>query len=513
MGKFFRPLKVGSINCFYPVLISFALGFFLNGEYCPVEQNLWSSSVLAIVVLVLQILFLFILRNPTMAALTVFTMVLWILFFGDFTGALSSLFARFTTPFFATTLSTIIYCIMGALMLWLFTRIFKSPFVSRYISTVATIFSLWLIGMEIIRIISCEQLANKTIESMHKQNGKIELSASAKPDIYYIILDAGARADTLRNVYGMHNIEFFDFLKKKGFYLGTASQSNYDRTKFSLSSSLNMNYINILSSLMPFESESNYLFCRLIQNAEATNSLKKLGYKIVNIRSGFPATEYNPQADINIGNIFCNPIFNVIASLLIRLTGMKDPTQLVSFIIRAKESWAFSHISEVQRIEGPKFVMVHILLPHPPFVFTADGSPLYDVLMVNIDRQNYLSKYGGQITYAFKQTQKMIDQLLTLSKDSLPIIIVQSDHGPQANIDKWPYSEAYLKERFGIVNAYFLPGVTKECLYNNISPVNSFRVVFNQYFQAHLPLLPDTSYYAPLNPPYYWMAWHDNANK
>jgi hypothetical protein len=51
-----------------------------------------------------------------------------------------------------------------------------------------------------------------------------------------------------------------------------------------------------------------------------------------------------------------------------------------------------------------------------------------------------------------------------------------------------------LETRLGILNAYYLPGVSHESLYPGISPVNSFRVVFNQYFGAGLPLLEDRSH-------------------
>jgi hypothetical protein len=52
-------------------------------------------------------------------------------------------------------------------------------------------------------------------------------------------------------------------------------------------------------------------------------------------------------------------------------------------------------------------------------------------------------------------------------------------------------SAKQLREKNGILNAYYLPGVDSSVLYPTISPVNSFRVVFNTYFGTNLPLLPD----------------------
>lgn len=45
-----------------------------------------------------------------------------------------------------------------------------------------------------------------------------------------------------------------------------------------------------------------------------------------------------------------------------------------------------------------------------------------------------------------------------------------------------------------ILNAFYLPGVNTDVLYPNISPVNTFRLVFNLYFNTDLQLLADESF-------------------
>jgi hypothetical protein len=44
------------------------------------------------------------------------------------------------------------------------------------------------------------------------------------------------------------------------------------------------------------------------------------------------------------------------------------------------------------------------------------------------------------------------------------------------------------------LNAYYFPGVQNDVLYNRLTPVNTFRIVFNLYFGAGYDLLPDKSY-------------------
>ena len=61
------------------------------------------------------------------------------------------------------------------------------------------------------------------------------------------------------------------------------------------------------------------------------------------------------------------------------------------------------------------------------------------------------------------------------------MIILQGDHGLRAD------------NRFKILNAYYLAGEENPDLYPAISPINSFRLVFNQFFESEYPLLPDIS--------------------
>ena len=66
-------------------------------------------------------------------------------------------------------------------------------------------------------------------------------------DIYYIILDRYASVSTLKEVYDFDNSEFLNYLSSIGFYVANESRANYTKTRSSLASSLNMEYINYLS--------------------------------------------------------------------------------------------------------------------------------------------------------------------------------------------------------------------------------------------------------------------------
>ena len=45
-------------------------------------------------------------------------------------------------------------------------------------------------------------------------------------------------------------------------------------------------------------------------------------------------------------------------------------------------------------------------------------------------------------------------------------------------------------------NAYYLPNKGSDMLYKSITPVNTFRVIFNHYFKTRYELLEDKNYFS-----------------
>ena len=64
-----------------------------------------------------------------------------------------------------------------------------------------------------------------------------------------------------------------------------------------------------------------------------------------------------------------------------------------------------------------------------------------------------------------------------------PLIILQGDHSfSMVGKDQ---------EAFKILNAYYLPNGGNDKVYANITPVNTFRLIFSYYFHADYSFIPD----------------------
>jgi hypothetical protein len=111
------------------------------------------------------------------------------------------------------------------------------------------------------------------------------------------------------------------------------------------------------------------------------------------------------------------------------------------------------------------------------------------------DSEEYIRGYVGQLQYINKRILTVLDQIMANS-DQAPIIILQADHGPGLLFDHNNFEKTNQMERMSIFSAYYLPENCETKLYPSITPVNSFRSIFNSCFNANYPFLEDRSYYS-----------------
>jgi len=319
------------------------------------------------------------------------------------------------------------------------------------------------------------------------------------PDIYYIVLDAYASAGVLEEIFGFDNSEFIDYLTEKGFYVASESRCNHGGTVFSLASSLNMKYLNTLIDEVGVGSKDKTIPIQMIKDNLVTDLARSVGYKYIHFESWVPPTGYNEHADMNIScaqrkaaglNLLSE--FNKVLIQTTLLRVFEKPLLFAGY--REYVLNAFEKLAEMPEIQGPKFVFAHIICPHWPYVFGADGEPI-EVTTWRLESASIqMEKYLNQLQFVNKKVEVLVDEILSKS-ETPPIIILQADHGPRfACVGRECSRKETLEDNFGILNAYYLPQGGEDLLYQSISPVNSFRVVFNFYFGASFELLSDESY-------------------
>lgn len=330
------------------------------------------------------------------------------------------------------------------------------------------------------------------------------LTAARKPDIYYLIFDRYAGNRTFNEVYGFDNQPFLDELTRKGFYAATESTSNYPVTMESLASSLNMTYLDFVASVEGENSADAVPLKRALWNASVIRSLKEAGYKFVVIGSWYEPTRHFDLADVNLK--YATPSYfswELLDTTVYRPLGNKFglfEDRLNPRRVRYKTAvFQFRTIREAAAIPGPKFVFSHIVQPHNPYVFEADGSYLPEDEEA---RRDIPRKFLDQVVHTNARIREFVDTVITGDSQKDPVVILQADEGAhpfrlEADYPNFEWGEASDEEirlKFPILNAYYLPGVSEPGLYPTITPVNSFRKIFNLYFGTGLGMLEDRNY-------------------
>lgn len=314
------------------------------------------------------------------------------------------------------------------------------------------------------------------------------------PDIYYIILDGYTRSDVLIEDYEYDNSEFIEELSSLGFYVAECSQSNYPSTIYSLTSALNLNYLQDIYEdiklLPPWKSSI------------VNQTLEILGYTIIRFENSVEG-HFDLEEDILLSrkplvleNVSLFGGLNEFEMMLMESSLFQllvtSPELLRGFLgTKIADSGSYEHylqthfiLDELRKLpdrNGPKFVFAHLLVPHSPYIFTSDGEYKYR----NDENVGYLG-YRTNVEFLDNHIPSVLQTIIE-SSEIPPIIILQGDHGPTGALS--PAS------RMKILNAYYISEAAQESLYSTITPVNSFRIIFNHYFGSEYELLEDKGYH------------------
>lgn len=336
-------------------------------------------------------------------------------------------------------------------------------------------------------------------------------------DVYYIILDSYGREDLLRDFHGLDNRQFVEDLTALGFSVQDCALSNYDHTPFSLGSSLNMNYLEQLGVQQgPAVKDIQYTeLVPLLQHSQVRQKFEEMGYQFVAFKGVYSWINI-PDADIFIDNDGAVSILDrqetinfqylfLHTSALMYLYDLQEdnpqvfaglPTFALRFLFPNADVfstreyrqyqanlYALDQLEQLADLPGKQFVYAHLFTTHQPYVFNPDGSfrwpPLDD-----------MNAYNDQVRFTNPRILEIVKEIIRRSPVP-PVIVIQGDHG-------FPNG----RDRVKILNAYYLPENGSQALYPEITPVNTFRLIFNQYFGGSYPLLEDHSYHSISDYPY-----------
>lgn len=372
--------------------------------------------------------------------------------------------ARSVVPDASIAIVVVIDAIAVALALVLIWRLPAAGPAARFATIVALLFLATTVP----------GIANGMSALVPRGNSEVGEATDA-PDIYFLVLDGYGRGDVLDELYGFDNRGFLDALRARGFYVADASYSNYSMTYLSLAGTLTMDYL-------PPEAAPDFAAVdAMIEDAAVIHYLKGRGYRYVHFETEFWVTANAPLADVTYRRAGFSSEFER-AFFETSLLGTILPSPPRHAVVLS----TFADLARIPQLAEATFTFAHLLVPHPPFMFRADGSVL--PYQGNLADGFEVEPYVEQLQFVNEQVLATVDRILEGS-DEPPIIVIQGDHGPSS----FPYATPERKhwERQGIFNAMLVPDAVRSTLYPSITSVNTFRAILDGQFGATLPLLDD----------------------
>ncbi|HEU0296615.1 MAG TPA: sulfatase-like hydrolase/transferase [Anaerolineales bacterium] len=362
----------------------------------------------------------------------------------------------------------------------------------QFLSNTAVILVLLALGQSVIHDLNSYGDA-QAFTSPSQANADTNL-----PDIYVLVLDGHGRSDVLREEFDYDNSAFINELTDMGFYVADCSQSNYASTRYSLTSMFQMDYIEL---------EDGKERVPALKNTVLLRTLRENGYSILTFEN-YASGHFDLAEDLRLsrhqisfgtrlgGAVDLSGGLNEFEKTLLNtsITRLFLDTEIIpgfneNALVRLEyyehylqTKYILDALPEIARLKGPKFVFVHMLVPHIPHVFTPDGEFRYP-------DDPSRNGYRDNAMFIDQALVPVLNEILAES-DEPPVIVLMGDHGPPAT--KFTSPEARMK----ILNAYYVNSNAESELYDSVTPINSFRIVLNEYFGSDYPLLEDISYYA-----------------
>jgi hypothetical protein len=331
-----------------------------------------------------------------------------------------------------------------------------------------------------------------------------------QPDIYLIVPDKYTGSSYLAKHYNFNNRPFEDSLRARGFAVPGNPRANYTQTFLALAAMLNFRYLEDYPQRYGVDEQSREVSYSDIEYNALATLLKSSGYEFVFFPTAWGATKQNRLADRQIPhpsevrsefaaawlNTTIVPALGRVPCIL-----AKCPEDLQLFVPESPASLD-RKLARLRQLGGdrPKFVFVHLTIPHEPFLYAADCTVRTNSATVENTRAAYVEQI--RCTNA-----KLLDVITALQRRSSipPVILVQADHGHgrfgDQPSDTSTISPAQVAERLSVFAAYAIPGLT-EPVPDTIGPVNAVRLMLRHVLREDLPALEERSYWSDYFRPY-----------
>jgi hypothetical protein len=326
-------------------------------------------------------------------------------------------------------------------------------------------------------------------------------TTAQKRDVYLLTFDDYPSDRAIELQFGIKN-DLTAWLRDHAFQVLDESHANYISTSLSLSTTVNIRTLDDLTADTTSPSIFRERVYSGLQNSLVAQQFKALGYRYLHIGSWWGPTRFDSAADVNYNYAGGSDFSSVLIEESVipaALKALGSPEQTFSKNYQAGR-YGLDALDRVPDEPGPKFVWAHILLPHPAYVFNSDGTYMSAAMVRRLGEKEAFLR---QLEYTNSRLESFLGGLLALPEEQRPIVILQSDEGyvftrnaaaenEEDGTFNWQKATPeQLEIKFGIQNAWYVPGGVDLGLDPKMTAINTFPILFKRYFGLDYQMLPD----------------------
>lgn len=380
-------------------------------------------------------------------------------------------------------------CFISAIILYSSLK-FCQNFIKRF-NQIISIFVIILSSLLLMNgyLKTCREL-NFKHDNLHDNS---VVNEGQYPNVYHILLDAHPNAKAMETIGGDLK-PFYHELESLGFVTFPESRSNYPGTVWSVSSMLNMSYLE-----NGWSNQKVSFFCNSIQNSKVFKHYQKHGYSILLGTGNKVVSSF--YSGYRSFCVFQDSDFGIQLYCILEGTPLKHIYEKIfaDFFVRSIRNGLkslFKALENGRNLYGSmnNVFYAHFLCPHEPCVFGEHKANLaFSGFITKFDVPNFINpevhKAYCENTYgidnlALKTIKEIIKQYKNESVK--PIIILHSDHSIL-------YTRRTLKNPFittdtvyGNLLALYVPDAWKKDA-ENLKFINLYRWIFNHLFGDNFP--------------------------
>ena len=343
----------------------------------------------------------------------------------------------------------------------------------------------------------------------------VPVAGSTRPDVYVIVLDGYARQDVLREVFGFEN-DLVPDLRAQGFLVADHAVANYSQTALSLASALNAEYLPALNPVIRHPMDRRGLG-DLINDGRFFQAFVRAGYRFSAYSSEYAlirprAAHDRPSPLLHLTDFSFTVYETTFLPALLDAVGLHRGA-IPLFLHRRHITWTLDHLTQSAPGDTqPGLIFAHIVAPHPPFAFDANGDPRQTrmpALLGDGDHwhrlavssgESYKSGYVDTVRTLNVRLNTLVRSIVARNRKS--IVLIHSDHGPGAGLVWDRPDRTDIRERLSILAALRFPDGEVPPVTPDSTPVNLYRAVLNRALGIGLPAIEDRSFHSTWERPF-----------